>query len=108
MGWSPLTVSAAGTNAMVPGDGHALLAAGGCGGQPVGAAPPAPPPTDPSYEEPQFITYETYEGLVFEPMREDPSAGSSGYDGRKGIPEVRVTIIGGQVDGWTACVYQRR
>ena len=77
-----------------------LLAAGGCGGGGAPTAPtPVPPPTDPLDEEPQFITYE---GSVFVPRGEDYYDGSWGQNGRKGIPGARVTITGGQVDGWTA------
>ena len=62
-----------------------LLAAGACGG----GVPNAPSPVEP--------TFITYEGSVFEPLGDCCVFGEGGVTG---IPEVRVTIIGGQVDGW--------
>ena len=66
-----------------------LLALGGCGQPPAAPSPPGPA------EYPEFITYE---GLVFEPRGNGRYWGPEGFTG---IPGFRVTIIGGQPDGWT-------
>ena len=67
-----------------------LLAAGGCGGG-GGGAPNAPSP---------LLHLFTFEGSVFEPY--SSVTGRSWFaTGVTGIPEARVTIIGGRVDGWT-------
>ena len=76
-----------------------LLATGGCGGTPTSPTPVQRPPVE--EREPQFIKYE---GSVFEPMPLLPNHSGRywGPFGITGIPGARVTIIGGQVDGWTA------
>ena len=66
-----------------------LLALGGCGQPPAAPSPPGPA------EYPEFITYE---GLVFEPHGNGRYWGPEGVTG---VPGFRVTIIGGQPDGWT-------
>ena len=71
----------------------ALLALGGCRGTPAAPSPPPPGPPD----LPEFITYE---GEVVEPM--DSSGFSLDFDeGVTGIPGFKVTIVGGEPDGWS-------
>ena len=72
-----------------------LLAAVGCG-QPPAAPTPVPPLT----QEPS-VELITYTGVVFEPQ----SSKTGRYWNDHGItpiPGARVTIVGGQPDGWTA------
>ena len=65
----------------------------------LSAAAPTPVQRPPVQErEPQFIKYE---GSVFEPHSSEGGR-YFGPFGITGIPGARVTIIGGQVDGWTA------
>ena len=71
-----------------------LLAAAGCG-QPPAAPTPVPPPVPPPVE---FITYT---GVVFEP-HSSTFGRYWGDEGSTPIPGVRVTIVGGKPDGWTA------
>ena len=70
-----------------------LLVLGGCG-----PTPAAPTPLEP-LAPPVFITYE---GEVVEPMRPRTAMSWLRFEtGVTGIPGFRVTIAGGQPDGWT-------
>ena len=69
-----------------------LLVLGGCG-----PTPAAPTPLEP-LAPPVFITYE---GEVVEPMGPDGMSWLRFETGVTGIPGFRVTIVGGQPDGWT-------
>ena len=52
-------------------------------------------PVGPSPSEPRLITYT---GIVEEPHY---GRGNSPQYGSQGVPGIRVTILGGQTDGWT-------
>ena len=73
-----------------------LLTVGGCAQTPASPTPVQRP--QPPVEEPKFVKYE---GSVFEPFSYEARR-YWGPLGVTGIPGARVTIIGGQVDGWTA------
>ena len=76
-----------------------LMAASGCAPPPTAPTPVEPvKPSEPEPDLPEFITYE---GQVVEPM--DPSGQYylSDERGVTGIPGFKVTIIGGEPDGWT-------
>ena len=69
------------------------MARGGCGPSP---AAPTPPELG---VLPEFITYE---GKVVEPAAPDGHSWLRFETGVTGIPGFRVTIVGGQPNGWTA------
>ena len=69
-----------------------LLALGGCGPSPAAPTPPEPP------APPLLITYV---GQVVEPVGPDGMSWLHFDTGVTGIPGFRVTIAGGQPDGWT-------
>ena len=69
-----------------------LLVLGGCGPTPTAPSPPGPAVL------PAFITYE---GEVVEPVGPEGNTWLHFDRGVTGIPGFRVTIVGGQPDGWT-------
>ena len=76
-----------------------LMAVSGCTPPPTAPTPPEPEkPLEPEPNLPEFITYE---GQVVEPM--DPSGQYylADADHVTGIPGFKVTIMGGEPDGWT-------
>lgn len=66
-----------------------LLAAAGCGGG---------VPNAPSSVEPKLIEYT---GSVFEPLGQGRDPRRWGAEGVTAVPGARLTIFGGQVNGWT-------